>query len=208
MIKNIAPVSIAGILGLFLVGCASSSSVDHNALGSGYQEVTHTRSFLSEPQAHQTSLQYQKPDTRWFKGKSVMIWPSVHGVWVTNDLALFVGDVATRRTDPDDRSATERRLFAVRTLDYPLDITDEVLWRWSQQSAGDFSQALKTANIVYLEVEKGLVVFHFANGTHGDIDVSLDWSQIADVMDEVKATGVMHKDQFWSASFIEKEFQK
>ena len=43
---------------------------------------------------------------------------------------IFVGDKAY--LEPD--RVTHPRLFAVKSPELPLDITDEMLWRWSKAS--------------------------------------------------------------------------
>jgi hypothetical protein len=87
-----------------------------------------------------------------------------------------------------------------------LDITDEVLWRWSKESGDDFVEILKVASIVYPKEKDNGVEFHFARGGP-DLNIFMNWNQISDVMREVKEEGVIRKDRVQGTSYIEKEFQ-
>jgi hypothetical protein len=187
-----------------LVGCASR---DVEPLGNGYQEVTYTQNSISEPSAHRISLQYRNTN-----GKQTMIWPSLWGVRevIKSDVALFVGNVASESPQSDNLRATEPRLFAVKASGPPLDITEEILWRWSKNSGKDFSEALKTASVSYVEEKDNSLEFHFATWppTLPSIVTRWDWNGILDIMREVKEKGVARKDRVWGATYIEKEFKQ
>jgi len=88
-----------------------------------------------------------------------------------------------------------------------LDITDEVLWRWSKQSGEDFTNVMRRASITYPKEKDNVIELFFAAGIHNDIVVRTDWNQILDVMREVKEKGVVRKDVRWGTTYIEKEFK-
>jgi hypothetical protein len=176
-------------------------------LGNGYEEVTYTRTSISEPSAHRISLQYQNA-----KGKRIIIWPSLDGVKevIKDETVVFVGKAASQQTNPDNPRATDSRLFAVRAPSLPLDITDEVLWRWSKQSGEDFAKLLKKAYVSYPKETNDVLELHFAIWSPPDwpdLNIHMDWNQISDIMREVKEKGVVRKDRVWGTTYIEKEFQ-
>lgn len=189
-----------------ITGCGSVSSVE--PLGGGYEEVIYTRNSISEPSAHQITLQYRKPD-----GGLIMVWPSVRSYRVKKDMAVFVGNEAYEQPDPDDPQATRPRLFLVRAPDLPLDVSEEILWRQAKQSGGDLTkllkkqELLKKINISYVGETNSLLELRFGIEGGGPYGVLyLDWNQISDIMREVKEKGVVRKDRVWGTSYIEKEF--
>ena len=174
-------------------------------LSNSYQEVTYTRTSISEPPAHRISLQYRNS-----KGQRVLVWPSTRNTVVKGDLAVFVGNGGYDQPRLDEPRATQPRLFAVKMPGLPLDISDEVLWRWSQQSGGDFTEVLKKANIMFPKEKGDALEFQFAIYSPPNwpvIAIQLDWNQISDIMREVKEKGVVRKDRVWGTSYIEKEFK-
>ena len=102
------------------------------------------------------------------------------------------------------------RLFVVRAPDPPLDITDEVLWRWSKQSGRSFAELLgkdyirganETNNVLELSF------FIVKRPDWEELNIRMDWNQFFDVVREVKEKGVVRKDRVWGTSYIEKEFK-
>ena len=172
------------------------------SLSNGYEEVTYTQNSISEPSAHQISLQYRNTE-----GKRVMIWPSLDGVneVIKGDLAVFVAKKAFEPPLSGEPLATDSRLFAVKASELPLDITDEVLWRWSKQSGENFVKIVKIA-IVYPKEKDNGIEFHFVRGI-SDLNIFMSWNQISDIMREVIEKGVVRKDRVWGTSYIEKEFK-
>jgi hypothetical protein len=193
MKTNTKSIMLSVALCVSTAGCVSR---DIEPLAGGFEEVTYTHTSWEHPQ-QRISFQYRR------NGKRVMIWPSLFGTrpLIKDDLALFVGDQDYRQP-PRNARATRERLFAVKASGPPLDITDEVLWRWSKKSGEDFSQVARKATITYPKEKDNGVVFYFASGP----DVYLEWDQISDIMREVKEKGVVRKDQVWGATYIEKEF--
>ena len=186
-----------------ITGCGSVSSEE--PLGSGYEEVTYTQNSISEPSAHQITLQFRKPS-----GGRIMIWPSAGGVVVRNDVAVFVGDKAWKQPSFGERWPMKPRLFAVKAPELPLDITDEVLWRWSKQSKKNFTEIFGKDYISYSKETNNVLEFHFFIVSIPDwkeLNISMEWSQLSDIMREVKEKGVVHKDLRWGTSYIEKGFK-
>jgi hypothetical protein len=183
-----------------LTGCGTISRVER--LGTGYEVVAYTRHSFSEPEATQITLQYRKG---WH---TVVIWPSLDGVREVkhNDVVVFVGEAAFKQLDPGKPHATDSRLFAVKAPEPPLDITDEILWRWSKESGEDFAAIMKKASIVYPQEKDNGIEFPFARGGP-DLNIFMSWDQISNVMREVKKKGVVRKDRVWDTSYIEKEFK-
>jgi hypothetical protein len=185
---------LLALLGILFTGCGSErTSVDK--LGGGYEEVALTRTSFSEPESHQISIQYKNSG-----GKSIMIWPSLESkVFIHADIAVFVALLGSR----------DSRFFAVKAPHQLMDITDEVLWRWSKESGPNFVEALKVASAATLNQEADKVDFRFAfwaNETWPR-EFILDWAQISDIMHEVKEKGVVRKDRVWHTTYIQKEFK-
>jgi hypothetical protein len=183
-------------------GCGIPQTHDE-PLGGGYEEVTYTRSFISEPQAHRITLQYRNPD-----GGRVVIWPSMNGPIVKGDLAVFVANMGYEQPTPDHPHVTSTRLFAVKAPEPPLDITGEVLWRWSKQSGENFAKAFGGADIVRVEEKSNAFVLHFARGIDPDLNIDSDWNQLADIMREVKEKGIVRTDPVWGTAYAEKRFEQ
>ncbi|MGA2240987.1 MAG: hypothetical protein ABSH11_02975 [Verrucomicrobiota bacterium] len=188
------------ILCVSLTGCGTIPSYED--LGNRYVEATYTSTGLWEPSGHRFALCYKHSDF-WHS----TIWPDTLGIIATNGIAIFSAFVADDPPPPDWPRATHSRLFAVKAPELPLDITDEVLWRWSKQSGEDFAKILRTASIANWEQKNGAVEFLFATGTHKDIIMRLDWNQISDVMREVKEKGVVRKDRVQGTRYIEIVFK-
>jgi hypothetical protein len=187
-----------------LAGCVSPGVIV--PLGSGYEEVNHPHRFMSAAADRRVSFQHRAPD-----GSITLIWPSLYGVneVVKGDLAIFVGDRAYVSSDPDDPRGTKARLFAVRAPDLPLDITDEVLWRWSRTSGKNFAKASAMISLMKPVEKNGRLELYLIFETDETDDwpdaiVQLDWTQVSDIMREVKAKGVGRKDLRWGTPYIVK----
>jgi hypothetical protein len=191
------------MLCLGLTGCQLPKSVA--PLGSGYEEVSHPkRAFLDEPELPRVSFQHRGTD-----GKTIQIWPSLYGAneVIKGDLAIFVGDKAY--VEPD--KVTHPRLFAVQFPGLPLDITDEVLWRWSKISGKDFAKALQKFSLVIPEEKNGRLELHLEFFSEDKDwpdkgDLQLDWNQVSDILRAVKQKGVVEKDLRWHTPYIGEKF--
>lgn len=183
------------ILGVGLTGCVSSSV---SQLGDAYEEVVYTtKSIIFEPDAHRSALQY-----RTATGKRIMIWPSVGGTFIRGEIAVFVAY--------KEGVNTGEPIFAVKPPAPPLEITSEILLRWSRESGRDDAKARQMASIAYIvESVSGLEIHFVFWGKENwpDTIFRLDWNQISDIMREVKEKGVVRKDRVWHTTYIEKEFE-
>jgi hypothetical protein len=189
-----------------LAGCATSHPVS-TPVGNGYEEVSHsTRAAMSKPETMRISFLYRVPG-----GKVTLIWPSLYGVGevIKGNAAIFVGDKAYVSADPNDPRGMKPRLFAVQSPSLPLDITDEILWRWSKASGKDFTKARQFFSLVTPAEMNGQLNLELEFYTD-EVDwpdksaILLDWNQVADIMREVKEKGTPHKDLRWGTSYIEK----
>ena len=166
-------------------------------LGNNYEEVTYTRTSW-EPESHHVTLQYRKPN-----GGRTMVWSYVGNIVINNEVAVF-----------EARVDYIPRLFAVKGLEMPLDITDEILWRWSKESGTDFGEVLKTASInsFTLKTNGDKLCFEFGMWKHpnsSEIPISLDWVEIAAIMNEVRTNGIIHKTSVYGKNYkyLAKEFK-
>jgi len=101
----------------------------------------------------------------------------------------------------------------VRAPKLPLDITDEVLWRWAKQSNDDLAKLLKNSDLFnkvhigHFEETNSTLEFYVEILNVGNGVIRLNWNQLPDIMREVKEKGVVRKDRVWGTSYIEKEFK-
>jgi hypothetical protein len=204
LIKNpIIHFSLA-ILCAGLAGCMTPNPVA--PLGGGYEEKNHPNRSTTAPADTRVSFQYRGPN-----GRTTLIWPSLYGVGevVKGDVAIFVGDKAYGQPDSDDPRGTKPRLFAVKSPGLPLDITDEVLWRWSKATGKDFAKAAQLFSLATPAEKNGQLELQLEFWTEerdwpDKTTFQLDWNQVSDIMREVKEKGVMHKDPRWDTPYIEK----
>jgi hypothetical protein len=208
LLNNFTSRVALAMLCLGLTGCQLPKLVA--PVGSGYEEVSHPkRAFLDEPPLPRVSFQHRGTD-----GKTSLIWPSLYGASevIKGDLAIFVGDKAY--VEPD--KVTHPRLFAVQFPGLPLDITDEVLWRWSKTSGKDFAKALERFSLVIPEEKNGRLELHLEFLSEGYLsvekdwpdqsDLQLDWNQVSDILRAVKTKGVVEKDLRWHTPYIGEKF--
>ena len=187
-----------------LAGCMTPNPVA--PLGGGYEEKGHPNRSSPDPADTRVSFQYRAPD-----GKVTLIWPSLYGVGevIKGDVAIFVGDKAYVQPDPNDPRGTKSRLFAVRSPALPLDITDDVLWRWSKATGKDFTKTLDRFSMVTPAEKNGQLEVQLEFWTQekdwpDKTTLQLDWNQVSDIMREVMEKGTLHKDPRWGTPYIEK----
>ena len=196
---------ILGLLVILSSGCQLPKTV--TAIGNGYQQVSHSERFtMDDPELPRISLEFRKLD-----GLTIQIWPALSAadMVVKGDLAIFSGDKAYR----EPAKVTHARLFAVRAPELPLDITDEVLWRWTKANHKNFGSALEKFEAATPEEKDGRLEVHleFWSGNtlaDGDkdwpdrSDLALDLNQVSEIMHAVKTKGVLEKDLRWHTPYI------
>ena len=200
---------LPALLPLGLAGCQTHSTT--TPVANGYEEVSHPHhALIDEPDPPRISFQYRTAD-----GTVTRIWPSLYGVneVVHGGLAIFVGDKAF--IEPE--RVMRPRLFAVQSPGLPLDITDEVLWRWAKANGKDFGRTLNQFALVTPAEMNGRLElrlqFDAANQWFGEDNdwpdssvLQLDWNQVAEIMRAVKAKGVVEKDLRWHTRYIGEKF--
>jgi len=200
--KKLASCVLPALLCIGLAGCATPPRIQ--PLSGGYEEVIHPAKSM-DPADARVSLDYRGRD-----GRTILIWPSLFGtdVVIKSDMAFFVGDKAYVSSDPDDPRGTKPRLFAVQPPGLPLDITDEVLWYWSKASGKDFAKAVQLINLAtpvsndnHLDVQ--LEFWVNENGWPDNSTLQLDWNQVSEIMNTVKANGKVRKDLRWGTPYIQ-----
>jgi len=192
------------LLCLGLAGCKSPQVTVH--LSGGYQEVAHPKRFGRQvTELTRVSLEHLGTD-----GKRTLIWPDLYGVneIIKDNLAVFVGDKAAVE---DGDKVTHPRLFAVQFPELPLDITDEVLWRWSKANGKNIAKTLdKFSLVIPAETNGGLELqlefYADEKDWPNQSALQLDWNQVAEIMHAVKAKGVPEKDVRWHTPYIGEQF--
>jgi hypothetical protein len=208
------PKKIAAALGLALfasgwAGCQTHKTV--TPIRNGYEEVAHPyHSLIDEPPPPRVAFQHRGAD-----GTVTPVWPALYGVneVIKGNLAIFVGDKGYISPEKE----THARLFAVKSPDLPLDITDEILRRWSQATGKDLTSARNRFTSTIPEEVNGrleLQLEFWANGTIGSArddwpergSLQLEWSQVEDILRSVKARGTEKKDLQWNTPYIGEKF--
>ena len=190
-----------------ITGCESHKDI--SPVGNGYEETPHRSHAFMQAARTWVSLDYRES-----ADKTTEVWPSIstENLILKGDLAVFVGDKAYITPE----RVTHPRLFAVKSPELPIDISDEVLHRWCVANGKSFSQAAN--NLIQRSIESkddGLVV-HLEFWTSGLLgenkdwpdasDLNLDWPQIKDIMNHVKARGIPKKDLRWETPYIGEKF--
>jgi len=196
------------MLCLVLAGCQTHKKTTH--LSNGYEEVAYKlRAPMNsdEPATTRVGLQYMGSD-----GKLTKIWPSLYGgsEVIHGGIAIFVAE----RTFSDAGTAVlHPRLFVVKAPELPMDITDQVLFRWCKSADKDFKHAVQSFNAVTPEAANGGLVLHLQFLTQDYLmadrdwpdkaDLQLSWEQVSDIMHTVNLNGFMKRDLGWKAPYID-----
>ena len=200
---------VTALAGLAVGGCQTHKTVI--PMGSGYEEVSHPHhTLIDEPEPPRISFQHRGPD-----GTVTQIWPSLYGTddVIKGDLAIFVAEKAY--VEPE--RVTHPRLFAVRSPDLPLDITDEVLWRWSKANGKDFYKTLEKFAAITPSESNGQVLLRLEFWTKPELasvreewpdqgSLQLDWRQVEEIIRAVKTKGIVQKDLRWHTEYIGEKF--
>jgi hypothetical protein len=196
-------------LSLGWAGCQTHTKVV--PLSAGYEAVEHPyHTLMDEPKPPRISLQWRGTD-----GAITRVWPALYSAdtVIKGNIVIFAAEKAY--TEPE--RVTHARLFAARPSELPLDLTDEVLWRWAKTNGKAFDQALqKFAGITAAENAGALDVHleFWANSEFGDTreewpdtsSLRLDWAQVEAIMRAVKAKGTVEKDLRWHTEYIGEKF--
>lgn len=128
--------AVTSLLGV--TGCHTPRGQE-SPLGHNYAEVAYPRRGEDADFAR-VALEFRPPG-----GPKQTVWSQLYGVdeVILDDLAVFVGDVSTHR-----RGSTQPRLFLVKAPQVPVDVTDEMLWRWSRANHRSPDQALQHYSLV------------------------------------------------------------
>lgn len=206
-IFNFANALVPALLCLALTGCQTHQT----PLGGGYEEVSHpVHNFQpGDTPPPRLSLAHVDADDR-----STTIWPSLYSFneAVHGDVAIFVAEKAFEH---EGEATIHPRLFAVESPGLPLDITEEVLWRWAKANGKDLIKTFDRFSLATPEEKDGQLIVHleFWAGSYmedadwpGTGDLQLDWSEVTKIMRSVEAKGVKEKDLRWHTPYIEEKF--
>jgi len=189
---------------LGLAGCAHRGLV--SPLSNGYSEVGHSHGDSDDTDSTRIALRYQDP-----AGKGYVVWPSLSGApeVIRGNTAIFVGDKAYVPSNQFEQRGMKPRLFAVQAPGLPMDITDEVVQRWSKESEKNYAKAKAILSMVTPAAADGKLVIQLEFWTEepdwpDKATIQLGWDQVSDLMRDVKEKGAVHKDLRWGAPYIEK----
>jgi hypothetical protein len=103
-----------------------------------------------------------------------LIWPFLTGaIFITNDLAFFLGDVR----DGQGRLG-DGRYFAVRGPGLPADISENILKRWAELNGVEFANIRNKYSPLELAVVPTGVSVHFLGDKERPVTITNDWQQI------------------------------
>lgn len=133
------PFFVLALFGLLTVTGCRTPHGQESPLSRNYAEVAYPRRGEDADFAR-VALEFHPPG-----GPKQTLWPQLYGVneVVLDDLVIFVGDVSSHR-----RGNTQPRLFLVQAPQVPVDVTDEMLWRWSRANHRNLDQALQHYSLV------------------------------------------------------------
>jgi len=204
LLKNLFVRGALVLIGIALAGCQSQQAPA--TVPAGYFQVAHSaRGFLQSDDQSRVSFDYRKST-----GQTILVWPSLasdslayHGT-----LAIFLGDKAYITPD----KVTRRRLFAVRSPELPMDITDEMLRQWATANNKSVDRAFANFSTVTPEAKPDRLILHIEFFTSDlnlesrdwpdQSDLTLDWKQVNDLLQTVKAHGTPKKDLRWRTPYI------
>jgi hypothetical protein len=192
-----------------LAGSGCQTHTTKQALSNGYEVVTHPHhTLIDDPEPPRIAFQHRAAD-----GTLTPIWTSLYSpdTIIQGHLAIFIAEKA------DAAHETHPRLFAVRAPELPVDLTDEVLWRWCKANGKKFEKALPVfSEITAAETADGLQVnLRFLPlDTYGKArddwpdsgSLPLTWTQVDNLIHLVKTKGAVQKDLRWHDQFIGEKF--
>ena len=205
--KLAAGVAVA-LLGVGLTGCQGKKAI--TPLGSGYEEISHpVHTFLPGDSPPRISLAHID-----VAGNTTTIWPSLYSfnAVVHDDLAIFIAEKAFLNAG---QPVLHPRLFAVESPGLPVDITEEVLWRWAKANGRDLMKTFSRFSMATPAEQDGRLNVHleFWPGSYMEDtdwpeagDLQLDWSEVLKIMHSIQVKGVQEKDLRWHTPYIEEKF--
>jgi hypothetical protein len=194
----------AALLCLVLTDCAGQKAV--TPLGAGYEEISHpVHTFL--PGENPPRISLAQVDAT---GRKTTIWPSLYcfNAVVNGDVAIFVADKAFLNAG---QGSIHPRLFAVESPGLPVDITEEVLWRWASANGRDLVKTFSRFSLATPAEKAGQLAVHLEFWSGGYMtdadwpetgDLQLNWSEVAKIMHSVEVKGVQEKDLRWHTTYI------
>jgi hypothetical protein len=196
------------LLGVGLTGCQGKKSI--SPLGGGYEEINHpVHTFLPGDSPPRISLAHVDE-----AGNKTTIWPSLYcfNAVVHDDVAIFVADKAFLNAG---QPVIHPRLFAVESPGLPVDITEEVLWRWAKANGKDLMKTFSRFSMATPAEQAGRLNVHleFWPGSYmTDTDwpetgeLQIGWSEVLKIMHSVQVKGLREKDLRWHTPYIEEKF--
>lgn len=206
---------LSGFLFCLLVGCSSGSShrdsEDFNPLENGFGFVQHSKKTYPMHSAVWAGFVYQGSN-----GTRVAVWPyidEIEKIQITNNLAVLVGGKA--ELYEDGRERLRQRLIAFEApAGPPMDITDQVLQKYSAESGVELTNIIKDT-FVYLTKSNAALKIDFSiinigergpgtkNMHHGTEMIS--WRDIEAIMQDIKKTGTLKKEKWSGTEYLQKE---
>jgi len=205
---------ISGALAVSLLsGCAIEHTSDFTPIekGNGFGYVTHVRGFTDRSLS--AGLLYQDSS-----GKRVEVWPHLELIEsdnpvITNNFALLVGGKAELYKDGNER-LRERLIAFEAPSGPPLDITDQVLQKYCEESGVDFTNVTKDSFVCLIKTN-GVLQIGFGilkrnergpgDITAHDATMTISWHGIEVIMADVKQNGKLKKEKWSGTEYLQKD---
>ena len=197
--------TLLALLGGALAGCVHAHKEHIVPIGQGYEEVSRPQRGQPDDGTLRTAFKYLAP-SQPTNAEPQLIWPELYGVneVVHSNLAVFVGIV--NGLTP---GKPEPRLFLVQAPRTPVDVTDEMLWRWAHDNHRDFSRALEKYTLVTPADSPGRLQLRFEfwlddgeTGWPAQGDLTLAWKDLPGLLQQAEKRAVPVKDARWHTPYL------
>jgi hypothetical protein len=195
-------------------GYASESTNNFIPLENGFGYGQHSYESYPMHTAIWSGLQYQDST-----GKKTDVWPYISAIWgpavqITNNIVVLVGGKA-EIYEIDGRERLRDRLIAFQAPSGPpLDITDQVLKKYSSESGIAFTNIVKDSFHSLLKTNGALqidfVILKRDLRGVGSIDADggtaiISWHDIETIMQDVKKNGKLKKEKWSGTEYLQKD---
>jgi len=196
-----------------IVGCEPEKTSDFKPIenGSGFGYITRVRGIIHKSLS--VGLFYQDAD-----GKRTRVWRNLCLVWgdniqVTNNIAVFVGGKAELYQDGVERFR-ERLIAYEAPAGPPVDITDQVLQKYCAENGVEFTNIIKDSFVSLTKTNDALQIpFCIMRwGERGpdtcmshDAFITVSWGDIESIIQDVKKTGMLHKEKRSGVEYLQKD---
>ncbi len=207
-------IAIFCVLASSLIGCAGEKiNTNFKSIEGRFGYGQHSKKIYPMHNAVWTDLQYLD-----ISGKRTVVWPHLLIIWgnniaITNDIAVLVGGKSELYDDGIER-LRERLMAFEGPAGPPLDITDQVLQKYSLESGVKLTNIIKDSFVSLVKTNSGIQILFgvIKVGERGpgtinahDAAMIISWHDIEAIMADVKKTGKMKKEKRSGVEYLKKD---